>query len=124
MANWSIKIVNAGFQPNLKDARPGDTLQVNANDNITWNNTTNDKHWPWPVDSNGNPVAPQAGAALPASGYYFGDEIAPGSVSSPIFNVPAGLPSGAAIHYCCRYNPALRGTIIVGPTTTAGTPVA
>ena len=33
-------------------AHPNSPLITQLDDIVTWNNTTNQKHWPWPVDAN------------------------------------------------------------------------
>jgi len=35
-------------------AHPDSPLITQLDDIVTWNNTTNQKHWPWPVDANNN----------------------------------------------------------------------
>jgi hypothetical protein len=35
-------------------AHPDSPLITQLNDIVTWNNTTHQKHWPWPVDVNHN----------------------------------------------------------------------
>ena len=62
MPDWSIKIVSdpsggpAAFVPDLKGAQPGQPLVATDDDLITWNNTTNEPHWPWPADEKFAPL--------------------------------------------------------------------
>jgi len=60
MPDWSIKIVStdagAAFVPGLQGAKPGDPLQAQQDDLVTWNNTTDETHQPWPTDASDNPL--------------------------------------------------------------------
>jgi hypothetical protein len=58
MPDWSIKIVPpeqpttdepASFAPDLIGATPGTLLETQVDDIVTWNNTTGEEHWLWPV---------------------------------------------------------------------------
>lgn len=97
MANsWSIKIVTlpgdiVAFQPDVPGAQPGQALGVSNNDLVTWNNRTNDSHWP---HAEGTPLT----ADIPA-----------GQVSSPILKVTE-LP----ITYICKHHEGEQGTIVDG----------
>jgi hypothetical protein len=66
-ANGSIT-----FTPDVPGAKVGQPLGVNQNDNVTWNNRTN------------NPITLQS--IQPATPFPFG-AIPAGGVSNPIFNV-------------------------------------
>ena len=74
MPDWSIKIVpnrSPGqppqLVPDLVGAKPGDPLQAQEGDLVSWNNTTGQPYQPWPTDQNGTlqavggkmPPAPQ-----------------------------------------------------------------
>jgi len=129
MPDWSIKIVQAGggaaFVPDLYGAKPGDPLQAQQDDLVTWNNTTDDPHQPWPSDANYNPDkdVPRGSAK------YLSDVIPPQGSSRPSYDVaqpPAEPPSTTApstwtVYYCCKLHPTVaseRGTIVgtVPPT--------
>jgi hypothetical protein len=132
MPDWSIKIVQAGggatFVPDLYDAKPGDPLQAQQDDLVTWNNTTNDPHQPWPSDANYNPLPDSQ--VLPRGGpNYLSDEIPPQGSSRPSYDVaqPAAVPPSTTgpstwtVYYCCKIHPTAaseRGTIVgtVPPT--------
>ena len=131
MPTWSIEIVEKDgvttFSPRNQNA-----LQE---DMISWNNTTDDRHQPWMLDANGNPVADPRTKIDPNKPLdecvnppgppnfdpksrqvptYLSDCIAPGASSRPAFNVtvPAGLTS--PISYYCKVHPqnaSERGTI-------------
>ena len=80
-SSWSITITEhtAGaitFTPDIPGASAGQPLGVNASDNVTWNNRTN------------NPLALQS---ITPAGVYLTDPIPPGSASNPIFNVSASV---------------------------------
>ncbi len=113
MAIWSIIIEAGGFRPDLKGAQVNQPLGVNAGDNVTWNNTTDAPRWPWPVDANGAPFPNPLPNPPPQGAYFLCGQIGPGSVSSPIFNVPKGLSKGAAIPYCDYLNQNLKGSIVI-----------
>jgi hypothetical protein len=127
MPDWSIKIVQAGsgaaFVPDLYGAKPGDPLQAQQDDLVTWNNTTDDSHQPWPTDANYNPLPD---SQVPrGSATYLSDVIPPQGSSRPSYDVaqPAGTPppSTWTVYYCCKLHPGVtseRGTIVgtVPPT--------
>jgi hypothetical protein len=59
MPDWSIKIVPskagrarvlAEFVGDVKGA-PAGKFKVQQGDLVSWNNTTTEEHWPWPVTS-------------------------------------------------------------------------
>jgi hypothetical protein len=117
MPDWSIKIVPAekptkdvpaAFVPDLRGAQPGTPLTAQVDDIITWNNTTNHDHWPWPVDADGNPLPDNQVST--AKGNYLSDRIRAGMPSSPSFDVPMQT---APINYCCKLHPKMLGQIII-----------
>ncbi|HEY6320050.1 MAG TPA: hypothetical protein VJA16_00645 [Thermoanaerobaculia bacterium] len=122
MPDWSIKIVQAGsgaeFVPDLYGAKPGDPLKTQQDDLVTWNNTTNDPHQPWPSDANYNPL-PDA-QVLPRGGPSYLSDVIPAQGSSrPSYDVaqPAGTPQPSTwtVYYCCKLHPTVaseRGTIV------------
>ncbi len=63
MPDRSIKIVpvnpadpkgSASFAP--QGGHPGGTQEAWEGDDITWNNSTDAEHWPWPTDANYQPL--------------------------------------------------------------------
>lgn len=118
MPDWSIKIVRsesgkgAAFIPDLIGARSGDPLEAQQDDLVTWNNTTNKTHQPWPTDSNYNPLPD---SQVPrGSANYLSDPIPAGESSRPSYDVaqPAGTPATWTVYYCCKNHPNERGTIV------------
>jgi hypothetical protein len=132
MPDWSIKIVQTGsgaaFVPDLYGAKPGDPLQAQQDDLVTWNNTTDDPHQPWPSDANYQPLPDSQ--VLPRGGpNYLSDVIPPQGSSRPSYDVaqPAAVPPSTTgpstwtVYYCCKLHPTVaseRGTIVgtVPPT--------
>jgi hypothetical protein len=123
MPDWSIKIVpaasggGAAFVPDLKGAKPGDPLQAEQDDLVTWNNTTGQAHQPWQADSNYQPLSSAWVKAHPD--LYMSDPIPAGQASEPTYDVaqPSGFPppSSWTIYYCCKLHPTVtseRGTIV------------
>jgi hypothetical protein len=129
MPDWSIKIVPAtpapagaaaAFVPDLKGAKPGQPLVAQVDDLVTWNNTTNDAHWPWPTDQNFTPL-PDAQVSI-ANGNYLSNQIPAGGSSRPSYD--AVMPkTGSTIFYCCKLHPQERGTITVNPIPPLRPPV-
>jgi hypothetical protein len=122
MSDLSIKIGNPGkggskksgggnskFSPNPQFAQQGD--------NISWNNTTNETHQPWPLDANGNPIT-----NLPRDDpRYLSDPIPPNNPSTPPYGVaqPAGKPATWTVNYICLNHPkrtSERGSIVAQVT--------
>ena len=122
MPDWSIKIVPSGtgaeaaFVPDLQDAKPGDPLLAQQDDLVTWNNTTNDSHQPWPATSDYKPLPDED---VPrGSATYLSDVIPPGSSSRPSYDVaaPGNWPVATkwTAYYVCKLHPEVkseRGTI-------------
>ena len=115
--DWNISIVPSGtgaaFQPNLPGAKPGDPLNAQESDIVSWGNRTNEVHQPWPTVGNlpnGDPV-PKPPTGNPPG--YLSDPIPPNDSSRPQFVVPGTPP--ATIYYCCFYHPTERGQIIIVP---------
>ena len=118
MPDWSIKIVSTGsgagaaFVPDLVGAKPGDPLQAQQDDLVTWNNTTKQTHQPWPTDSNYKPLPD---SQVPrGSTNYLSDPIPAGQSSRPSYDVaqPSGSPQSWTVYYCCKQHPTERGKII------------
>jgi hypothetical protein len=138
MPDWSIKIIPnpaaiadkpALLQPDLAAAQPGDPLEAQEGDQVSWNNETGQPYQPWPTDQNGNPQtlgavtpppAPPAPPWFPAG--YLSNMIPANRSSTPAYNVfmPA---SGNVIYYClldATGNPTkVRGQINVTAMPTA-----
>lgn len=107
MPDWSIKIVPpsqpggpAEFQPDIEDADAGDPLEVEQGDLVSWNNTTDQAHWPTVVVVDAQPFQ------------LTSDPIQPNS-SSPYFNVTQ--KAGTTIQYTCRYHSNEQGQLVVVP---------
>src|SRR2546423_1421415 len=122
MPDWSVKIVpassgaGAAFMPDLHGAQPGDPLQAQQDDLVTWNNTTQEAHQPWQTDSNYQPLSAAWVATHPF--LYMSDSIPAGMSSSPDYDVaqPGDQPPPKAwtIYYYCKTHPTRtseRGTI-------------
>jgi hypothetical protein len=117
MPDWSIKIVpsTAGVAGVLADfvgdvvGAPAGKFKVQQGDLVSWNNTTTQDHWPWPVASKDAPpqIPLPFGAPVLVSG-----SIKP-STSSDDYNVAAA--TGTTIWYCCRLHPAERACLVVVP---------
>jgi hypothetical protein len=121
----SIKIVDlahgtAGFQPDVPGSQPGDPLVVDRGEGVTWDNRTNIRHWPWPIDAHGNLLSE---AQAFACRMFLCDEIPADDVSAPIYSVnpdfspsppppPAPLQS-PVIKYVCRLHRQERGCIVL-----------
>jgi len=115
MPDWSIRIVPvnpsnpagpAQFEP--QGEQPGQPLEVWTGDTVTWNNTTDAAHWPWPTDANYQPLNVQRGTQP-----YMSDNIPATQGSRPTFNVGSNV---VLLHYYCKNHPgeqSERGTINV-----------
>ena len=122
MPDWSIKIVPSGsgqgaaFVPDIQGAKPGDPLQAEQDDLVTWNNTTKQTHQPWPTDADYN-VLPDS-AVTRGTPNYLCDPISAGDSSRPSYDVAqptAPQPAMWVIFYCCKLHPTViseRGQII------------
>src|SRR5262245_49910280 len=106
MPDWSIKIIivegKPAFVPDLHGAKPGTPLVAQVDDLVSWNNTTDDRHWPWPTDQNFVPL-PEKDVSVD-KGNYLSKNIDGHTSSTPAYdvNMPA---SGNTIYYCDRNNP-------------------
>ena len=126
MPDWSIRIVpvdpskpagSAQFVP--QNAPAGQPLATWDGDLVTWNNTTDAAHWPWPTDSSYNPLPVQPGTTA-----YMSDNIAARQGSRPTYsiNLPSPPPpTPYIVYYYCKDHPDdpnERGTIsIIQPPT-------
>jgi hypothetical protein len=144
MPDWSIKIIPNPSQiadqpallvPDLVGAKPGDPLQVQEDDLVSWNNQTGQSYQPWPTDQNGNPQtlsvaftppgnppsAPPPPPWFPAG--YLSDMIPANRPSTPAYDVVLPAPPGNTIYYCLldqNGKPTrVRGQIIVSAMPSA-----
>jgi hypothetical protein len=114
--DWSVKIVpNAGgtgaaFQPNLPNAKPGDTLNAQIGDVVTWRNDTTEVHQPWPTQGN-VPGGPPFTGPLPQN-QTLSAPIPPNTSSTPQYIVNPGT-GVTTIYYCCRNHPSEQGSITI-----------
>jgi plastocyanin len=114
--DWSIKIVPSGssvaFQPDVPGAKPGDPLQAQDADLISWNNRTGASHWPWAIDpTTGEPFV--SVEAAKDAGLYLSDNVPPWESSTDTY-VTTAPPSGSTtIDYICKNHPNEKGQIIV-----------
>jgi len=100
---WSITI-NASspyFVADVYGTDPGDPLQAENNDVISWNNQTDDEHQPYQTDENYNPTGPA-----------LCDVIAAYQSSFPGF-VPNGYTATTTIYYYCQKHTDEHGQIVV-----------
>jgi plastocyanin len=58
--NWSITITGcpASFDPDVYGTEPGQPLEAQLGDLVSWNNQTDEPHQIWLTDENGEPVEP------------------------------------------------------------------
>ena len=115
MPDWSIKIIPnpaatadqpVVLKPDLVGAKPGDPLEVQEDDLVSWDNQSGVPYQPWPTDDsykllpvNGitPPPAPPP-FTLPSPAGYLSDMI-PGKLSStPAYDVV--MPTNGVIYYC------------------------
>ncbi len=91
MPDWSIKIIPnpaatadkpALLMPDLVGAKPGDPLEAQEDDLVSWNNETGQPYQPWPTDENYNlqtsrcdAAARSATGSVPFSAWYLSDMI-------------------------------------------------
>jgi len=121
MGDWTIKIATSDgkttFVADLSGAKPGQPLNAQQDDLVTWNNTTNDEHQPWQTNSNYTPVAnSNLSDPIPA-----GQSSNTYDCASPNQKPPA--PQTWTVYYFCKTHPdntSERGTIIVSAVATSG----
>jgi|SRR3954452_12338365 hypothetical protein len=99
MPDWSIKIQGkpAVFTPDIGGTRHGAPLKVVQGDIVSWNNMTQQGHWPVPDDRN-------------SYGLFSTMPVDPNS-STTAYNVAA--KAGTTISYHCYCHPEERGQIVV-----------
>lgn len=119
MPDWSIRIVpvhpaqpagSAEFVP--QNGSAGQPLATWDGDLVTWSNTTDAAHWPWPTNSNYNPLP-----VAPGTTAYMSDEIPARLGSRPTYSVNLnGATPPLTIYYYCKdhpNDPNERGTIVI-----------
>jgi hypothetical protein len=120
MPDWSIKIVAGTFPDNLAtfvvdrtDVTPGAPLVAAPNDLVSWNNTTDETHQPWPANPDGTPILPVSSVPRDSTN-YLSDPIPQNSSSRPSWLVPTPA-SGASntFLYCCLLHPKEQGQVII-----------
>lgn len=118
--DWSIKIVPSGkiaaFKPDVPGAHPGDPLQAQDADLISWNNRTGVKHQPWAIDPATDQPFPTAEAAKAAK-LYLSDEVDPWQPSGPAYPTVAPATGSTTINYICHLHPDEKGQIIVSASS-------
>jgi len=113
MPDWSIKIVP---NPSAPADAPGtfEPLQASLDDTVSWNDTTGQKHHPWPTDSNYKPLAVTEDSPL-----YLSDEMPPFERSDAYdLIMPASVDPTTGIgtlYYYCKLHHGEHGTITVKP---------
>lgn len=117
--DWSIMIVTSGgstqFQPDIPNSKPGDPLQAENADLISWNNRTGENHWPWAIDpTTGEPFT--SAAAAQDAGLYLSDEVEKWQSSSPAYVTAAPASGSTTIDYICKLHDDEAGQIIVTAT--------
>ena len=120
----SIKIIQiedgtAAFKPDFPGSKPDEPLVVDRGENVTWNNETDNAHWPWPTDAQGNLLS-EADAIKFV--FYLTDDVPAGRASNPIYDVnpqfspprqpPPNVPP-PTITYVCRHHQHERGSIVL-----------
>lgn len=115
--DWSITITpnsNPGgpaeYTPDVMGAKAGDPLQTSNADIVSWNNRTPDRHQPWPLGANGQPLSDQEAHD---QGLFLSDVIQPWQSSSPGYVTNAPATGTTTIDYSCTIHPDERGSIIV-----------
>jgi plastocyanin len=99
MPDWSIKIEGkpAVFTPDIEGVKPGTPLKVVQGDLVSWNNQSDEPHFPVPDDTG-------------SFGVFMTTAITPDN-SSGAYNVNA--PSGTTISYKCSLHDNEHGQIVV-----------
>lgn len=102
MPAWKIDINVNTVQPPRASFSPA-SLQAQVGDSISWaNNDNEESHWPWPVDSSGQP--------LPAG--WLSEAIPPNASSKQSLS-PSSADKGKTLKYYCKLHNNEHGTINV-----------
>jgi hypothetical protein len=120
MPDWSIRIVPgvhaedlAIFAVDRNDVKPGAPLVADPNDLVSWNNTTDQTHQPWPANADGTPILPASSVPRNAPN-YLSDPIPQNSSSRPSWLVPTPAKGASnTFRYCCLLHPREQGHIII-----------
>jgi plastocyanin len=99
MPDWSVKIEGkpAVFTPDIDGTPSGQPLKVVQGDLVSWNNTTDQEHWPAPDDPD-------------THGSFMTTPVKPDSASTA-YNIIA--QAGTTISYHCAMHPDERGMLVV-----------
>jgi hypothetical protein len=117
------------LKPDLVGAKAGDSLQVQEDDLISWNNETKQPFQPWPTDNQYKPLPasvvnppPPPPPAAPHTTLYLSDMI-PGNLSStPAYN--AVMPAAGNIVYYCLLDANGNATKVCGQIIVSAIPQA
>jgi hypothetical protein len=123
MPDWSVKIVPvdptkpAGSARFDSPGQPAGTPLIAQNgDVVTWNNTTDAEHQPWPTDANYDPLP-----SGPNQAGYMSDPIPAGDSSTPAYPVTLTDPAKPQVfYYYCKNHPRdlnERSAITVSPVS-------
>ena len=110
--SWSIMITGedpASFDPDVYGTGPGQPLQAQLGDLVSWNNQTGEAHQICLADQDGNPVRELTDRIAEYTSSF------PGYVTDQADIRPTGTPAPATgtIYYCCSIHPAEKGQITV-----------
>ena len=114
--DWSIMIIPQGgsatFQPDVPGSKPGQPLQAQDADLVSWNNKTGKNHWPWAIDPTTQQPFASADAAKSAK-MYLSDEVPAWQSSSPAYVTAAPTSGSTTINYICKLHDGEKGQIVV-----------
>ena len=100
--SWSIIIETVDetvvFRPDIPGAQAGQPLGANSGDLVTWNNRTDEAHWPVATDPKGE---------------YLTEDVPAGEVSDPIYKIDK------TVKYKCKHHEEEKGSIVVVPSATS-----
>jgi hypothetical protein len=124
MPDWSIKFVpaqhptpdvHADFLLDVPHAKRNAPVKVFSGDNVSWNNATQEDHWPWLFDTvdpkNSDPTKraqPQTAQPQPLSGGALHPR-----TPTPLY--PVSAEDGSVIYFCCLLHPMEFACIVVVP---------
>jgi hypothetical protein len=124
MPDWSIKFVPAqhpkpgqpaDFELDAPGPRRNVPVNVFSGDNVSWNNATQEDHWPWLFDTidpdNSDPrqrAQPQTAQPQPLSGGAL-------KPRTPTSIYPVSAEVGSFIYFCCLLHPKEFGCLVVVP---------
>src|SRR5688500_17161684 len=103
---WSINIIDgdscAVFAPDTFKGNPGDPLQAQNKDVVSWSNRTEQVHQPWPATDDWQ---------VDQDGQGLCEAIQPWTASTPAYIVTDNAPK--TINYVCLIHPDEHGQIVV-----------